>query len=117
MFCGHIITSYEERMKTVFSVCTFKFRETILKTCNTRSELWDVHARILSAIDLPAAEARYHQVRSGNFRNDKPIPAKYGDSRSLPSSVGRPVDNDCSEAFVKTCTWFQENCQEPISVL
>lgn len=121
LFCSKIITDYEKRnKKTVFPVRTFQFRETVLKVCSTRSDLWaaNVHARMLSVIDLPAVEARYHQVCSVNFRRGKPIPVKYTpeDIGGLPTVVGRPVDTDSSDAFVKTCEWLQENCQEPISV-
>ena len=121
MFCGQIIKNFEERKKmAVIPVRTFQFRETILKVCNTRSDLWaaNVHARLLSVIDLPAAEARYHQVCSVNFRTGSSMSVKYTSDGAggLSTSVGRPVDNDTSDAFVKTCAWLQKNCQEPISV-
>lgn len=75
LFCVQVITDFEERKKcSVIQVCNFQFRKTILKQCSTKSDLWaaNVHARLLSVIDLPATEAQYHQVCSGNFRTGKP---------------------------------------------
>jgi hypothetical protein len=51
-------------------------------------------------IDLPAADACYHQQCNVNFRTLKQIPNKYSSSTKR-KSFGRPVSEERSEAFVK----------------
>ena len=69
---------------------------------NIRQDDWGntVLPRIDSAIDLPAAEGRYHQSCSINFRTGRNIPTKFSDNPKR-KSIGRPIDDDRNEAFFK----------------
>lgn len=121
LFCGCLITDSEIRKKSaVIPVRTFQFRETIVQVCNTRSDLWaaNVHSRLLSVIDLPAAEARYHQICSITFRKGDSIPVRYRheEYEEVSTSMGRPNDTVKQEAFVRLCEWLEENSEDSTSV-
>ena len=57
-------------------VRTLDFTDTILKACDEFPSEWTdtVRGRVLYVQDLPAADAVYHKVCSGNFRTGKQIP-------------------------------------------
>lgn len=74
---------------------------------------------MLSVIELPAADAQYHEACSVNFRKKKHIPLKYtpvGSSRGLPTSICHSANTGSSDSFEKTCEWFQKNYEEQLSV-
>jgi len=56
--------------------------------------------RLNMVIDLPAADACYHQSCNVNFRTSKQIPNKYSTTPKR-KSIGRPVSEERNEAFVK----------------
>ena len=80
-----------------------------------RSDDWstDVHARILSAIDLHAADALYHQKCNVNFRTGRQTPhcflEKNDEKLSKKVKVGRPEDLPRLGAFEQTMKYFEEN--------
>ena len=57
-------------------VRTLEFQNSTKEVCFDRNDDWstDVHARILPASDLHAADALYHQKCSVNFRTGRQIP-------------------------------------------
>ena len=77
-----------------------------------------VKARILDVPDLPAADAMYHQTCSVNFRTGRQIPAMFlwDEPPTKKKRVGRPQDEDQTEAFLKMAQFLQENDDEQITV-
>ena len=116
LFCAERVCEADH---DVHEVLTLMFQETIRAGCVNRNDPWaiDVLSRIEHIIDLPAADSIYHQQCSVNFRNGKNIPGKYS-SGPLPKrrSVGRPVDQERLDAFTRVLDWFENNCEETITL-
>ena len=76
-----------------------------------------VLGRLKFTIDLPAAEALYHQSCNVNFRTFKNIPTKsQGKQRKMEEclkSPGRPENHEQKEAFYSIIN-FVESCTEQI---
>jgi len=72
----------------------------------------DVSGRIASIIDLPAADALYHQSCSVNFRTKRQIPKAFQSDVSpckIQKSPGRPEAIDTNEAFKIVISYIEEN--------
>lgn len=79
-FCGTSISNESKRKcSDIFEVTTLELKETILGICDNRKDDWAnaVRARIYNVHDLPAADAKYHQMCSVNFRTNKGLPHCY----------------------------------------
>ena len=78
------------------------FQSKIQEIAVRRNDEWGhtIHERFNMIIDLPAADACYHQSCNVNFRTSKQIPNKYSSSTKR-KSFGRPVSEERNEAFVK----------------
>ena len=91
-----------------------------MTTCQERQDDWadSVQARLLHWHDLPAADALYHQTCSVNFRTGKKIPKMYVTDQTVQKrqKVGRPQDEDRTNAFLKVITFLQENDDEQITI-
>ena len=64
---------------------------------------------------MPAAGAVYHSVCNTNFRTGKNIPAKYN-STPCRQILGRPVDEERKDAFMKIVSWFENSEDERITL-
>ena len=101
-------------------VKTEMFVRTILSKCQTRNDSWAiaVQGRIeFFGKDLHAADAIYHRSCDVNFRTNCDIPEEH---RTEPiekhKKVGRPKDCDQDQAFLKICSYFEENDEEQLTV-
>ena len=85
-----------------FQVRSLLFQSKMQEIAVQRKDEWGhtIHELLNMVIDLPAADACYHQSCNVNFRTSKQIPNKYSSS-SKRKSVGRPVNDERNEAFVK----------------
>jgi len=63
----------KKRSHDVYPVRSLDFQDKILHDCVERNDNWanEVHCRLTQVLDLPAAEAAYHQACSVNFRTGK----------------------------------------------
>ncbi|XP_060064476.1 alpha-(1,3)-fucosyltransferase C-like [Ylistrum balloti] len=71
LFCGQDAKlNDKKRGIDVYPVRTLLFQSVLLDICRQRSDMWssEVEKRINMALDLPAADAVYHQSCSVNFR-------------------------------------------------
>jgi len=78
-----------------------------------------VLGRIEHIIDLPAADAVYHQTCNTNFRTGKDIPLKYRSNKrqkTSSKSPGRPVDKDQLLAFQEVVKYVESSEGKVISV-
>jgi hypothetical protein len=101
-----------KRSLDVYPVRSFDFQEAIQLKCSERNDLWGnvVLNRLSSALDLPAADAIYHQTCNVNFRTGKHIPKMFMDGEpSVKKSSGRPEDKDVQVAFQKVACYLEEN--------
>ena len=91
---------------------TLAFRDSILAVCEQRSDSWalDVKGRLQLCIDLPAADAIYHDLCYKKFQMGRKHPD------AAPSTVGRPDDFDKYAAFLKMCDWL-ESCDKLCTVV
>ena len=78
------------------------FQSKIQEIAVRKNDEWGhtIHERFNMIIDLPAADACYHQSCNVNFRTSKQIPNKYSSSAKR-QSFGRPVSEERNEASVK----------------
>lgn len=121
LYCG---TPTREN-QVCYPVTTKAYQDTLLKECDTRDDDWSqtVRTRIISVLDLPAADAVYHQTCSVNFRTGKCVPqsfsgeppSKKGRPRKK-SSAGRQADDDQHQAFIRVAEWFRENEDEQTTI-
>ena len=84
-----------------------------------RKDEWgeSVKGRMSHAIDLPAADAMYHQLCNVNFRTHRNIPVKYSSHTDAKRrSLGRPIDERRLSAFHMTLDWLENNEDEMITV-
>ena len=113
LFCGHVIAKYDE----FIVVRSLIFQESIRNICVSRNDSWAivVLSRIESIIDIPAAGGVYHPLCSSNFRTGKDLPSKYSSSpkRRL---IGRPVDEEKSQVFLKVIDWFENSEDEQVTI-
>ncbi|KAH3842986.1 hypothetical protein DPMN_116492 [Dreissena polymorpha] len=57
-----------------------------------------VFGRLSAIIDLPAAEARYHQTCNVNFRTDRQIPKQFKSSNQTLHSPAKLIEADIDKA-------------------
>lgn len=110
-----------KRGPDVFPVRSLDFQKVILKHCDERQDAWsdDVRARLLSVIDLPAAEAVYHQTCSVNFRTKKNLPrftGHFSNTSVKLKSPGRPENTEQINAFSKLVDYVKSNDDKLITV-
>ena len=116
LFCGkNAKHSSRKRGHDVYPVRSIDFQSKIKDTCVQRNDKWsyDVASRLASVIDLPAADAVYHQACSVNFRTGKCIPLAF---QSIPSKSpsGRPC-RDENEGFL-TVVEYLEDCENLVTL-
>lgn len=119
-FCGTPVSSGEQRRKSdVFKVTTIDMKDTIMATCSERQDAWSevVQVRIMNVHDLSAADAMYHQTCSVNFRTGKQIPKMFiSDEPAIKKKrVGRPRDEEKTDAFLRVAKFLQDNDDEQIT--
>ena len=120
-FCGTLVSDGEQKKKgDVFKVTTLDMKDTIMATCSERRDAWSevVQTRVMHVHDLPAADAMYHQKCSVNFRTGKQISKMFvtDEPPQKKKRVGRPQDEEKTDAFVKIAKFLQENVDEQITV-
>jgi len=114
LFCSSY-AKFENRKRglDVFPVRTLEFQKNIRDVCSRRNDNWsrEVSDRISQVIDLPAADAVYHQQCSVNFRTLKQIPKKFENCCKSPcrTSLGRPEATDTNESFQTVVEFIKEN--------
>ena len=103
-YISKIPTQYR---KAFYEVTTIEFKDSFLQKFNVRSDVLGetVKARLLSAIDLVAAEARYHKHCYTEFTKSKPIETQKGRPKTKLAST-----------FTKVCNYIENNdeCQYTI---
>lgn len=104
-----------KRGHDVFQVRTLDFQKAIVKKCEERNDNWSmtVLGRIENIIDLPAADAVYHQTCNVNFRTGRSIPKPFqsDDVKKILLSVkspGRPINDTHSSAFSEIVTFIEQ---------
>ena len=110
-FCGTLAKlNGKKRGFDVFPVRTLDFQHTIRELCAKRNDEWGntVLGRLEYAQDLPAVEARYHQLCSSNFRTGCNIPLRYRQD-DQDKRKGRPVKPTIEAAFSQVMQYLEEN--------
>jgi len=120
-FCGTPVSDGEQKKNgDIFKVTTLDMKGTRMATCSERRDAWSevVQTRIMHVHDLPAADAAYHQKCSVNFRTGKQILNMFvtDEPRQKKKRVGRPQDEEKTDAFVKVAKFLQENDDKQITV-
>lgn len=100
-------------------VRTSEFTNSIKKCCQMRGDEWSIS--VLGRIeyllsDLHAADCVYHKTCSGNFRTSRQIPQEYCCVTAESKKCGRPQNEEQKLAFLKTCTFFENNDEEQITI-
>ena len=113
-FCGKPAKlNNKKRGADVYPVRTLEFQDTIKQKCTERNDSWshEVLNRISSVLDLPAADALYHQKCNVNFRTLRQIPRSYLDTDETPpkKSPGRPDYVDINESFENVVSYVDEH--------
>lgn len=122
LFCGTEVNFEEQRKKCldIFPVTTMNAKATLLATCQERQDTWadSVQARLLHWHDLPAADAIYHQTCSVNFRTRKQIPKMFSTDQTAykKQKIGRPQDEERTNAFLKVITYLKDNDDEQTTI-
>ncbi|XP_060587651.1 uncharacterized protein LOC132743142 [Ruditapes philippinarum] len=124
LFCTNYAKSNKKkRGGDVWDVKTLDFQDTIIRKCKERNDLWGIAVlgRIEHIIDLPGADAVYHQICNTNFRTGKDIPMKYQSNTSKrpklsARSPGRPINRDQQLAFDKLVRYVETSEGKVISV-
>ena len=116
--CG---VSNRKRSFDTYPVRSLEFQSTLVKHCKQRGDQWaqDVERRLSHVIDLPAADAIYHQQCNVNFRTGKGIPKAYQTGDSVTSSLkspGRPEDSEQKQAFKNVITFLENTSCETLTV-
>lgn len=114
MFCGkHAKTNKRKRGVDVYPVRTLDFQESIKIKCHERNDTWshEVLNRISLVLDLPAADAVYHQKCNVNFRTLRQLPRSYSDNVVTPpkKSAGRPGSVDITESFSQVISYVEDH--------
>ena len=103
-----------KRGNDVWPVTTLSFISNLKETCNKRQDDWGnmVLGRLEYAQDLPAVEAKYHNVCLTNFNSGYQVPKRYlsEDEQVTSSKKGRPSKTNVEEAFLKTMDYFEDTC-------
>ncbi|XP_053388038.1 uncharacterized protein LOC123543383 [Mercenaria mercenaria] len=123
-FCGTNATHEQHKRKRgrdVHPVLTLEFQKSIKDVCLERNDDWGdiVLGRLECVCDLPAAEARYHQSCSSNFRSGYKIPkcfqspvtddgAAYETDQCSKTKKGRPACVCADNAFKTVLEEFEE---------
>ena len=120
-FCGQpAMIGNKRKGFDVVSVRTVELKNTILAVCRERKDAWanGVQARISSAHDLHAADAVYHKSCDINFRTMRQIPTSYKNEKvcSKKLKLGRPYEEERTEAFLEVVHFLEENDDEQITV-
>ena len=101
-------------------VRTVESRDTIQGVCQERGDEWAnaVQARILHVRDWHAADVVYHKACSVNFRIMKQIPAIHESENSSlkKAKIGRPPENEMTDAFLAVAKFLEENDEEQITI-
>ena len=110
MLCGTFISSPISIADGISMVQTLRLQRSIHRIANSRKDCWGraVAGRINSIINLPPADARYHNSCNSNFRTGKDIPYKYSNNTKRRKS-GRPVDEKKQDAFHQVVIHFFHN--------
>ena len=123
VFCGNEVvkTSGSVDYEEYSSVKTDGFVETIMAHCRQRKDDWafTVQGRIeYFEKDLHAADSVYHRSCDINFRTNRDVPMQHrdGSTEKKARKVGRPKDADKEEAFLRMCSFFEENDEEQLTV-
>ncbi|XP_060579516.1 uncharacterized protein LOC132736408 [Ruditapes philippinarum] len=122
LFCGSYakIGAGNKRGFDTYPVRTFDFQNTIRDVCTKRQDDWGntVLGRIEYAQDLPAVEARYHQLCSSNFRSGYNIPKQYQAPEFVNSKAkkGRPTKPCAESAFFKIIEDFENNVNDQTTI-
>ena len=119
LFCGATV-SVTHWSADYSYVKTDAFVESVLESCDNRSDEWafTVKGRIeFYGCDLHAAESIYHQICSVNFCTGKPLPLQF---QNVPEAKrrksGRPKNEDQEQAFMKVCSYLENNDEEQLTV-
>ncbi|WAR20662.1 LOW QUALITY PROTEIN: hypothetical protein MAR_014636 [Mya arenaria] len=91
IFCGkHAKLNSKKRGADVYPVRTIEFQNTLKQKCIERNDSWSNENIVV--LDLPAADAVYHQKCKVNFRTTRQIPRCYSYTYETPpkKSPGRP---------------------------
>ena len=122
-FCGHEVV--KTRSSADFDdysfVKTDGFVRTILSHCKQRNDDWAniIQGRIAYfGNDLHAADCLYHRSCDINFRTNYGIPMRHsgGSTTKKPRKVGRPMNMDQEQAFLRMCAFFEDNDEEQLTV-
>ncbi len=117
LFCGTTIT---HGSKDTSSVKTDTLAESILECCDNRADQWafTVKGRIeYYGRDLHAADCVYHHLCSSSFRNGYNIPIQFQkDPEAKRRKSGRPKNEDQEQAFMKVCTYLENNDEEQLTI-
>ena len=97
------------------------FVETIMARCRQREDDWafTVQGRIeYFGKDLHAADSVYHRSCDINFRTNRDVPMQHRDDSTEKKArkVGRPKDADKEQAFLRMCSFFEENDEEQLTL-
>ena len=118
LFCGETtcddVKLPAKRRKSLSQVETIEFRESVLKHSTERNDKWgdSVTARVQNCIDLIAVGAMYHRECRTQFFLAKT-------QNECKRSRGRPESEAKSVAFLKLCSYLENNdeCQYSMSEL
>lgn len=122
-FCGHEVV--KTRSSADFDdysfVKTDGFVRSILSHCKQRNDDWAITIQGRIAYfgkDLHAADCLYHRSCDINFRTNYGIPMRHGGGSTTkkPRKVGRPMNMDQEQAFLRMCAFLEDNDEEQLTV-
>ena len=93
----HLVTTLDIRQR-ILDICKSKLEDNA-DDCSTLQ----IHARIMSCIDLIAAEARYHQSCSLSFLTKN--------ETSKSNQKGRPRNENMMDVFQQACEWLEATAE------
>ena len=121
--CGNAFRSTEKINIAYFRVRTTGFQTTIISACNDRGvdDTWaqDVRLRLVNVVDLPSANAHYHDVCRSNFCSKLSIPLRYQSNDQNPcgaAKTGRKSDVSREEAFFQVVEALRRDDDEQTTV-
>ena len=122
LFCGNQANvrtneKYKREGQDVFQVRTLLLQDSIKTAASNRDDKWaeDVLHRIQSVVDLPAADAIYHQSCSVCFRTGRGVPQLYSSSEKK-KKTGRPEDIERKDAFFKVIDFLENGDEEQVTI-
>ena len=98
---------------------TDDFVQTVSACAAQRCEEWSYKAKgriEYFSSDLHAADAVYHRSCRSNFRTGKQIPLKYNGGSNEKQKAGRPENPIQQNAFLDTCSYFENNDEEQLTL-